>query len=61
MADAANAVPSDFDLTETSVREWVKQAMRDARTIGDGGLTADERKGGVTAGRALRCCRGVPW
>jgi transposase len=36
-------VARDFDLTETAVREWVKQAERDAGT-GDGGLTSDERK-----------------
>src|SRR5271169_1989105 len=35
-------VAKDFDLTETAVREWVKQAERDAGT-GDGGLTSDER------------------
>jgi len=35
-------VVRDFDLTETAVREWVKQAERDAET-GDGGLTRDER------------------
>jgi flagellar hook protein FlgE len=29
----------DFDLTETAVREWVKQAGRDAGTVSDGGLT----------------------
>jgi transposase len=36
-------VAKDFDLTETAVREWVKQAERDAGT-GDGGLTSDERR-----------------
>jgi transposase len=36
-------VAKDFDLTETAVREWVKQAGRDAGT-GDGGLTSDERR-----------------
>ena len=35
-------VARDFDLTETAVREWVRQAERDAGT-GDGGLTSDER------------------
>jgi len=35
-------VARDFDLTETAVREWVKQAERDAGT-GDGGLTTTER------------------
>jgi hypothetical protein len=29
----------DFDLTETAVREWVKQAAQDAGTRQDGGLT----------------------
>ncbi len=37
-------IASDFDLTETSVREWVKQAERDAGTRQDGGLTTDERQ-----------------
>jgi transposase len=37
-------VASDFDLTETSVREWVRQAGRDAGTVSDGGLTTEERK-----------------
>jgi transposase len=37
-------VASDFDLTETSVREWVKQAERDAGTRRDGGLTTEERQ-----------------
>src|SRR5277367_5715678 len=36
-------VAKDFDLTETAVREWVKQAERDAGT-GDGGLTSGERQ-----------------
>src|SRR5580693_3341421 len=36
-------VAKDFDLTETAVREWVKQAERDAGT-GDGGLTSEERR-----------------
>jgi transposase len=34
---------SDFDLTETAVREWVRQAERDAGT-GDGGLSSAERQ-----------------
>ena len=42
-------VARDFDLTETAVREWVKQAERDAGTRVDGGLTT-RRAGG--AGRA---------
>jgi transposase len=37
-------VARDFDLTETAVREWVKQAERDAGTRQDGGLTTDERR-----------------
>jgi transposase len=36
-------VARDFDLTETAVREWVKQAERDVGTRGDGGLTSAER------------------
>jgi transposase len=36
-------VARDFDLTETAVREWVRQAERDAGT-GDGGLTNAERQ-----------------
>jgi transposase len=35
-------VARDFDLTETAVREWVKQAERDAGT-GSDGLTSAER------------------
>ena len=37
-------VAGDFDLTETAVREWVRQAERDAGTRGDGGLTTAERQ-----------------
>jgi transposase len=37
-------VARDFDLTETAVREWVRQAERDAGTRGDGGLTSQERQ-----------------
>jgi transposase len=36
-------VAKDFDLVETGVREWVKQAERDAGTRTDG-LTTDERE-----------------
>jgi transposase len=36
-------VARDFDLTETAVREWVKQAERDAGVRGDG-LTSSERE-----------------
>jgi transposase len=35
-------VARDFDLTETAVREWVRQAERDAGTRSDG-LTSSER------------------
>jgi transposase len=35
-------VAKDFDLTETAVREWVRQAERDAGTRTDG-LTSAER------------------
>jgi hypothetical protein len=50
-------VAKDFDLTEIAVREWVKQAERDAGTRQDGGLTSSERPsgpgcGGRTAGSA---------
>ena len=37
-------VSKDFDLTETAVREWVRQAERDAGTGGTAGLTSEERK-----------------
>jgi transposase len=37
-------VAKDFDLTETAVREWVKQAERDAGTRSDGGLTSAEQQ-----------------
>ena len=37
-------VARDFDLTETAVREWVRQAERDAGTRGGGGLTTAERQ-----------------
>ena len=37
-------VARDFDLTETAVREWVKQAERDAGTRVDGGPTSAERE-----------------
>ena len=37
-------VAKDFDLTETAVREWVKQAERDTGTRSDGGLTSTERQ-----------------
>ena len=37
------SVARDLDLTETAVREWVRQAERDAGTRQDGGLTSSER------------------
>jgi transposase len=37
-------VARDFDLTETAVRAWVRQAERDAGSRGDGGLTSAERQ-----------------
>ncbi|MFC0628247.1 transposase, partial [Kribbella deserti] len=36
-------IVKDFDLTETAVREWLKQAERDAGT-GDGGPTTSEKE-----------------
>jgi hypothetical protein len=43
LSDRAGAPDRDFDLTETAVREWMRQAERDAGT-GDGGLTSAERR-----------------
>jgi transposase len=40
---SAGQVARDFDLPETAVREWVKQAERDAGTGPDGGLTSAEQ------------------
>jgi transposase len=37
-------VAKDFDLTETAVREWVRQAERDAGIRSDGGLTSAEQQ-----------------
>ena len=37
-------VAKDFNLTETAVREWLKQAERDTGTREDGGLTSQERR-----------------
>jgi transposase len=37
-------VAGDFDLTETAVREWVKQAERDVGDRVGGGLTSTERE-----------------
>src|SRR4051794_19576488 len=39
---AVGQIAKDFDLTETAVRAWVKQAELDAGTRTDG-LTSDER------------------
>ena len=48
-------VARDFDLTETAVREWVRQAERDAGT-GDGGLiSADGRRWQRCGGRTGGC------
>ena len=41
---SAGQVARDFDLTETAVREWVKQAGRDAGMRDDGGLTSSEKR-----------------
>jgi transposase len=41
---SAGQVAKDFDLTETAVREWVKQAERDTGTGSDGGLTSTEQQ-----------------
>ena len=40
---SAGQVARDFDLTETAVREWVKQAERDSGTREDG-LASTERQ-----------------
>ena len=40
----AGQVARDFDLTETAVREWVRQAERDAGNTEDGGLTSAGRR-----------------
>src|SRR3978361_2405462 len=37
-------VAKDFDLTETAVREWVKQAKRDEGSRVAGGLISSERE-----------------
>jgi transposase len=51
-------VTRDFDLTETAVREWVRQAQRDAGTRGDGGLTSSERQELAALRRENRRLRG---
>jgi transposase len=50
-------VARDFDLTETAVREWVRQAERDAGTRVDGGLTTDERQELIQLRRECRRLR----
>jgi transposase len=50
-------VARDFDLTETAVREWVRQAERDAGTRKDGGLTSAERQELVQLRRECRQLR----
>jgi transposase len=50
-------VARDFDLTETAVREWVRQAERDAGTRVDGGLTSAEREELVALRRECRRLR----
>src|SRR6266550_3610489 len=50
-------VARDFDLTETAVREWVKQAERDAGSRQDGGLTSAERQELVQLRRECRRLR----
>jgi transposase len=50
-------VAKDFDLTETAVREWVRQAERDAGTRVDGGLTSAERQELVELRRECRRLR----
>ena len=49
-------VSQDFDLTETAVREWVKQAELDTGTRSDG-LTCDERAELATLRRENRRLR----
>ena len=52
-------VARDFDLTETAVREWVKQAERDAGARDDGGMTSarTRRAGRSCGGRTAGCTR----
>jgi transposase len=51
-------VARDLDLTETAVREWVRQAERDAGSRGDGGLTSAERQELAALRRENRRLRG---
>ena len=60
-------VAKDFDLTETAVREWVRQAERDAGSRDEGGCPATRRPswtccGGRTSGcaRTSRSSSGPP-
>jgi transposase len=41
---SVSQVSRDFDLTETAVREWVRQVERDSGAREDGGLTSSERQ-----------------
>jgi transposase len=50
-------VARDFDLTETAVREWVKQAERDTGTRRDGGPSTEERRELAQLGRENRRLR----
>jgi transposase len=50
-------VARDFDLTETAVREWVKQAERDTGVRQDGGLTSAERQELIELRRECRRLR----
>ena len=50
-------VARDFDLTETAVREWVRQAERDAGTRVDGGLATAERQELIALRRECRQLR----
>lgn len=54
---ADGQVARDFDLTETLVREWVKQAEPDAGTRQDGGLASAEREELVQLRRECRRLR----
>ena len=42
--NTAASVARDLDLTETAVREWVRQAEIDDGVGGPGGLTSSERE-----------------
>ena len=51
-------VAKDFDLTETAVREWIKQAGRDAGIRQDSGLTSSEKTDLAQLRRENRRLRG---